>query len=341
MPGDMPRVNSLNLYAARAPPLRWNTKRLRKVANDRMKIGIIGMGWVGSSVAISTLHSGIATELLLNDVREGVAEAEAMDLGQGAPFYPTANVRPAPVEEMRDADAVVVCAGRGGRPGETRLDLLRENAAIIRGLGQRLAGSRGVLIMVTNPVDVLTRVLQEQSGLPPARVLGTGTMLDTARLRHVLSRSLGVDSRSIHASVVGEHGDSEVVLWSGARVGGRPLRGWPGWDRSAEPRIAEKVRRAAYEIIRRKGATNHAIGLVTAALLRWILRDERRVLTVSRVQEGASGLRQVALSLPAVVGAQGAVQVVDPELDDEERGGLQRSADVLQKAWESLSSPAT
>lgn len=303
-----------------------------------MRIGIIGMGWVGSSVAISTLHSGIATELLLNDIREGVAEAEAMDLGQGSPFYPTAQVRAVPLEEMRDLDATVICAGRGGKPGESRLNLLRENAAVVRDLARRLAGSRGVLIMVTNPVDVLTRVLQEESNLPPSRVLGTGTMLDTARLRHVLSRVLEVDSRSIHASVVGEHGDSEVVLWSGARVGGRPLREWAGWDRSAEPRLAEEVRRAAYEIIRRKGATNHAIGLVTAALLRWILRGERRVLTVSRVQEGALGLRQVALSLPSVVGAAGATQVVDPELDDAEMDGLRRSADVLQKAWESIRS---
>lgn len=305
-----------------------------------MKVGIVGMGWVGSSVAISTLHSGIATELLLNDLREGVAEAEAMDLGQGAPFYPTARVRSASVEELRDADATVICAGRGGKPGETRLDLLRENAAIVRGLGKRLAGSRGILVMVTNPVDVLTRVLQEESGLPPSRVLGTGTMLDTARLRHVLSRTLGVDSRSIHASVAGEHGDSEVVFWSGARVGGRPLRQWPGWEPAGEPRIAEEVRRAAYEIIRRKGATNHAIGLVTAALLRWILRDERRILTVSRVQEGALGLRGVALSLPAVVGAQGALQVVEPELDAAELDGLKKSAEVLQNAWASLPGPS-
>lgn len=305
-----------------------------------MKVGIIGMGWVGSSVAISTLHSGVATELLLNDVRPDIAEAEAMDLGQGAPFYPTARVRSATADEMKDADAVIICAGRGGKPGETRLNLLRENASIVRDLARRLRGSRGILIMVTNPVDVLTRVLQEESALPPSRVLGTGTMLDTARLRHVLSRTLAVDSRSIHASVVGEHGDSEVVLWSGARVGGRPLRQWPGWDRAAEPRIAEEVRRAAYEIIRRKGATNHAIGLVTAALLRWILRGERRILTVSRVQEGAFGLRKVALSLPAVVGAEGAVQVVDPELEDAELQGLRNSADVLQKAWESLSPPS-
>ncbi len=301
-----------------------------------MKVGVIGLGYVGASVCISTLHSGIATELILNDIRPGVAEAEAMDLGHGAPFYPTSRVRAGAIEEMRDADAVVVCAGRGGKGGESRLNLLRDNAGIARDIARNLKGTRGILIVVANPVDILTRVLQEESGLPPARVLGTGTMLDTSRLRHILGRELSVDSRSVHASVVGEHGDSEVVLWSGARVGGRPLREWSGWNRAAEPRLAEEVRRAAYEIIQRKGATNHAIGLVTAALLRWILRDERRLLTVSRVQEGALGFKGVALSLPAVVGASGATQVVEPEMDAAELEGLRKSAGVLQNAWESL-----
>lgn len=290
------------------------------------------MGWVGSSVAISTLHSGAADELLLNDVQPGLAEGEAMDLAQGASFYPTALVRTAAVEEMVDADAVVVTAGRGGRPGESRLDLLRDNAEIVRDLGRRLAGCRGILVMVTNPVDVMTQVMAEASGLPLSRVLGTGTMLDTARLRQVLGRVLRLDTRSIHAQVLGEHGDSEVVLWSGAHVGGVPLRDWPGWDRQREPLLAEEVRTAAYQIIQRKGATNHAIGLVTAELLRCMLRGERRVLTVSRVQEGALGLRDVALSLPTVVGAEGALQVLEPALDAGEREKLERSAAVLRRA---------
>lgn len=296
------------------------------------RVGIIGTGWVGSSVAISTLHSGAADELLLNDARPGLAEGEAMDLAHGASFYPSAGVRTATVEEMADADAVVVTAGRGGKPGESRLDLLRENAKVVQDLGRRLAGCRGTIIMVTNPVDVLTQVMTETSGLPPARVLGTGTMLDTARLRHVLGRTLGLDARSIHAQVLGEHGDSEVVLWSGARVGGVPLRDWPGWDRRREPRLADEVRTAAYQIIQRKGATNHAIGLVTAELLRCMLRGERRILTVSRVQEGALGIRGVALSLPAVVGWEGATQILEPALDPDERAALERSADVLRQA---------
>jgi L-lactate dehydrogenase len=302
----------------------------------KRRVGIIGTGWVGSSVAISTLQSGAADELLLSDVREEVAEGEAMDLAHGASFYPSAAVRTASVDEMAEADAVVISAGRGGRPEESRLDLLRDNAALIRDIGRRLAGCRGILVVVTNPVDVLTQVLTEASGLPPDRVIGTGTMLDTARLRHVIGRALGLDPRSVHALVVGEHGDTEVVLWSGARIGGVPLRSWPGWSAGQEPLLAEEVRTAAYEIIRRKGATNHAIGLVTAELLRCMLRGERRVLTVSRVQDGVSGLRGVALSMPTVVGAEGAVQVLAPEMSGDERQRLEASAGTLRRAFEQL-----
>ncbi len=302
----------------------------------KRRVALIGTGWVGSSVAISTLHSGVADELLLHDVRHEVAEGEAMDLSHGASFYPSALVRTASIEEMADADAVVVAAGRGGRPGESRLELLRENAAVVRDIAQRLRNCRGTIVMVTNPVDVLTHVMTEESGLPSGRVVGTGTMLDTARLKHVVGHAIEVDPHSIHAHVVGEHGDSEVVLWSTARVGGVRLREWANWDGAREPELAEQVRRAAYEIIRRKGATNHAIGLVTADLLRCLLRDERRALTISTVQDGPFGLRNVALSLPAIVGAQGVVEVLEPEMSEEERGRLLQSADLLRAAARSV-----
>jgi len=301
-----------------------------------ISVGVVGTGWVGASVAISTLHAGFASELLLADVRHEVAEGEAMDLAHGAAFYTTATVKAVSTDEMLATDALVVAAGRGGKPGESRLDLLRDNARILRELGAKLRDYRGLVVVVTNPVDVLTYVLAESSGLPPERVIGTGTMLDTARLRQVLGEELRVDPHSVHAQVVGEHGDSEVVLWSSAHVGGTPLREWPGWSPDREQPIATEVRTAAYEIIKRKGATNHAIGLTTAALLRSALRGERRVLTVSRVQSGALGLRDVALSLPTVVDVAGAVDVIAPKMDDGEREGLQRSADVLRKAIGSL-----
>lgn len=297
------------------------------------RIGIIGMGWVGASVASSVLQTGIASELLLNDAKPGLAEGEALDLGHGASFYPTARVRAAEVEEMVDLDAVVIAAGRGGKPGQSRLDLLRDNVGLVRDVASRLSALRGLLVMVTNPVDVLTHVAAEASGLPLSRVLGTGTMLDTARLRQALGRELSLEPRSIHAQVVGEHGDSEVVLWSGASIGGIGLRRWEGWSPARERAVADEVRGAAQAIIARKGATNHAIGLVTAALLRWSLRDEQRVITVSRVQTGACGLQDVALSLPSVVGRTGATVVVEPDMDAAEREGLERSAEVLRAAY--------
>jgi L-lactate dehydrogenase len=298
----------------------------------KRRVAIIGTGWVGASVAISTLQTGIADELLLNDQRGDVAEGEAMDLAHGASLYASATVRTASIEEMVEADAVVVSAGRGGGPNESRLDLLRDNASIVRDIGRRLRGSTGIIVMVTNPVDVLTRVMTDASGLPPARVVGTGTTLDTARLRQTLGRVLNVDPHSVHAQVIGEHGDSSVPLWSSASVGGVRVRDWPGWDRQAEPRLADDVRRAAYEIIKRKGATNHAIGLVTAELLRSMLRGERRIYTVSRVQEGALGVRDVALSLPAIVSGSGASIVVEPDLNSEELAALEHSASVLRNA---------
>jgi len=292
------------------------------------RIGIIGIGWVGSSVAISTLQSGVAGELLLHDARAAIAEAEAMDLSHGSSFYPPARVRAARLEELLDTDAVVIAAGRAGKADQSRLELLRDNAALTRELASKFAAYRGIMVLVTNPVDVLTYLFQRASGLPPERVLGTGTLLDTARLRQIVARELGIDARSVHAQVVGEHGDSEVVLWSSATVGGVPLRDWPGWQRAREQVLATEVRTAAYEIIQRKGATNHAIGLATAALLRWTLRGESRVITVSRVQADGS----VALSVPCVVGAAGATKIVSPAMDADERAALERSAQVLRRA---------
>jgi L-lactate dehydrogenase len=299
-------------------------------------VGIIGTGWVGTSVAISTLHAAAVRRLLLHDQREAVAEGEAMDLSHGSSFYPSADVRAVSLDAMKRTRIVVVAAGRGGGAGETRLQLLRDNARIVGELGDRFRGYQGIVVIVTNPVDVLTHVFQQRSDLPPERVIGTGTMLDTARLREALGRELDLDPRSVHAQVIGEHGDSEVCVWSGARVGGRSIRSWPGWTASREERISREVREAAYRIIERKGSTNHAIGLVTADLLRGMLRDERRVLTVSRVQVGAFGLHGVALSLPTVVGMSGATDVLEPELDNDERRALAESADVLREATTSV-----
>jgi L-lactate dehydrogenase len=313
--------------------VRSGYRALRLWCDVKRRVAIIGTGLVGSSVAVSTLHSGVADELLLHDARQDVAEGEAMDLAHGASFCPPATVRATTIDELLDADAIVVSAGRGDPPRNNRLELLTQNASVIKTIGKQLRGARGVLVMVSNPVDILTHVMAEASGLPAERVIGTGTMLDTARLRHVIGRTIEVDPHSIHADVVGEHGDSEVALWSTARVGVVPLRQWPGWDDQRERLLSETVRRAGFEILHRKGATNHAIGMATADLLQCILRDERRVLTVSRVLHGALGLRAVAMSLPTVVGAQGAIHVVEPDMSNDERRQLEESAGVLRAAF--------
>jgi L-lactate dehydrogenase len=300
------------------------------------RIGIIGLGRVGASAAASVLHFGITEELLLHDLRGELAEGEAMDLAHGMSFLPRALVKAASLEEIRGTDAVVVAAGKSGTANQTRLELAKENAAIVRNIAKTLAGYPGIVVVVTNPVDVLTFEFARTSGLPVERVLGTGTLLDTARMRHVVGRTLNVDAHSVHAQVVGEHGDSEVPLWSSARAGGLSLRAWPAWKPEYEQQLGHEVRRAAYEIIKRKGATNHAIGTVTAAVLRTCLRDEKRVLTVSRVQQQQNGLDNVALSLPAVVGRSGATSVMMPEMNDEEMNELQRSANVLRQAIDAI-----
>ncbi len=296
-----------------------------------MRIGIIGMGWVGSSVAISVLQRGVADELVLFDIKDGLAEGEAMDLSHGAAYLPTAKVSAASsMDELLDLDAVVIAAGRAGGPDESRLDLNRGNARILRTIAEQLRGSRGLIVVLTNPVDVMTRVAQQASGRDPAHVIGTGTMLETARIRYALGRDLGLAPLSVHAQVVGEHGDTNVPLWSSARIGGRPLRDWPDWSRAREGALAEEVRAAAYEIIRRKGVTNHAIGLVTASLLGWSEGRAARVLTVSRVREAFGG---VALSMPTLVQESGANELAPPEMDDVERAALEHSAQVLDAAW--------
>jgi L-lactate dehydrogenase len=295
-------------------------------------IGIIGMGWVGASVAISILNRGICQNLLVNDINKDIAEGEAMDLNHGSSFYPGATIRSVDIEEMKNCEAIVITAGRGGSGDESRLDLLKDNVKIAKEISEKLARFEGILIIVSNPVDVLTYYYQKFTGLPTNRVIGTGTFLDTARLRDIVGDYLDIEPKSVHAYVIGEHGDSEVVLWSGANIGGKPIRKWKKWSTENEVEIAEKVRKAAYEIIKRKGATNHAIGLVTATLLKWILRNERRIVTVSTVQKGAFGLENVATSLPSIVSSSGVDEVVEIDMNESEKKSFLHSTEILRKA---------
>lgn len=298
-------------------------------------IGIIGLGWVGASTAISILQRGICNELLLYDTKPGLAEGEAMDLNHGSSFYPTALVRAADISEMKHCKAIVITAGRGGKPNESRLNLLNDNIGIAKNIAHQLKGYNGMLIIVANPVDVLTYYYQKFSSLPAGRVIGTGTMLDTVRLREIIGRKLNINPRSIHAQVIGEHGDSETILWSSATIGGVRLRDWNGWKPEYETQIAEQVKTAANEIIKRKGATNHAIGLVTATLLKWLLRGDNRILNLSTVLSGPHGLSDVAISLPALVSKEGVTDILEVEMNKEEEAKFLHSADVIKKAIKS------
>ncbi len=305
---------------------------------NNVSIGIIGMGWVGTGVASSILHKGICRELLLNDARKEIAEGEAMDLNHGSPFYSSAQVKAVEIEEMLNCKAIVITAGRGEKPDETRLDLLKENIKIVKSISAKLQGFNGILIIVANPVDILTYFYQKYTKLPPGQVIGTGTMLDTARLREMIGKKLDLEPKSVHAQVIGEHGDSEVVLWSRAMIGGIPLREWKDWKKEYELEIGEMVRTAAYEIIKRKGATNHAIGLVTATLLKWLIRGEKRIINLSTLISGPYGIKDIAISLPSMVSNRGVIEVLELKMTDSELEALQKSVKIISEAIASVDS---
>jgi len=295
-------------------------------------VGIIGMGWVGASVASAILHHGLCHRLLLNDKKEGLAEGEAMDLRHGSAYFPYTDIEAVSIGEMLEASVIVITAGRGGDEGESRLELLEDILEVAREISSQLEGYEGILIVVSNPVDVLTYFYQKYTGISPERVLGTGCMLDSSRLQQMLGSELRVNPLNIHAQVLGEHGDSEVIAWSSATVGSVSLRQWPGWDSDKEQRIGEQVKNAAQEIIKRKGATNQAIGVVTAALVRSILRNENTLLNVSSLHRGGHNLPEVSLSLPSVVGSNGVERQIAINLDDQEMKALKESAEVIKQA---------
>lgn len=303
---------------------------------NKQSIGIIGMGWVGASVAISVLQRGICSKLLVNDVKSEIAEGEAMDLNHGSSFFPSSEIRACAIDEMLDCAVIVITAGRGGKSGESRLDLLKDNIKIAENIADKLKSYQGILLIVANPVDVLTYYYQKFTGLPSSRVIGTGTMLDTARLRDIIGAKIQVDPKSIQANVIGEHGDSEVVLWNSARVANKLLLEWEGWDEKQTQEVNSEVKNAAQEIISRKGATNHAIGLVAATLIKWIVRSEKRVCNISSVQQDAYNLKEVALSLPSLIGENGIEKIITVQLSEVEQRQLARSAAILKDAIDSV-----
>lgn len=308
-----------------------------------MKVGIVGAGFVGSTAAYAMVFRGAATEIVLVDIDEKLARAQAEDILHATPFAEAVRIEAGDYASLDGAGAVVLACGVSQGPGESRLHLLERNAAIFEKVIGNILAHAGdpILLVAANPVDIMTQVATRLSRLPPSRVIGTGTILDTARFRSLVGEHLGVAPLSVHAYVLGEHGDSEVLVWSSADVGGIPVEDFASQvgvpiDEAARARIDDGVRRAAYRIIEGKGASYHGIGAGIAQIVEAIRDDERRLMTVSSLTQGVEGLRGTTVSLPRIVGEAGVLAELRPVLCDEEREALQRSAEILREAVASL-----
>ncbi len=302
------------------------------------KVVIVGCGFVGSSSAFALMQSGLFSEMVLIDANRARAEGEAMDIAHGVPFVENMNIYAGDYDDVEGAAMIVITAGAAQKPGETRIDLIKKNAAIMKSIIGEIKRREfgGILLIVSNPVDILTYVAWKESGYPANRVIGSGTVLDTGRLKYELAQHLGVDARSVHSFIVGEHGDSELAAWSCATVGGMPinafceLRGHFHHEEAME-RIFNNVKNSAYEIIERKNATYYGVAMAVRRICQAVVRDEKSVLPVSNLMCGAYGIDDVMLSVPAVVGKDGVEIVVPIPLNDEETRQLQESAAFLKQ----------
>ena len=316
-------------------------KSMSKV-NDR-KVAIIGCGFVGSSSAFALMQSGLFSEMVLIDADVNRAEGEALDISHGLPFAKPMKIYAGSYEDIADAAIVIVTAGAGQKPGETRLDLVKKNVEIFKSIIPEIAKQdfNGILLIVANPVDILTYVAAKLSKLPQGRVFGSGTVLDSARLKYLLGEHLDVDNRSVHAFIIGEHGDSEMAAWSSANVSGIPLndfcemRGYFKHEESMK-KILEEVKNSAYEIIEKKHATYYGIAMSVRRICEAIIRDEKSILPVSSIQKGEYGIENVALSIPAIVGREGVEKVVPIKLSDTEKEELIKSASTLKNVLDTV-----
>ena len=310
--------------------------------NDR-KVAIIGCGFVGSSSAFALMQSGLFSEMVLIDADVNRAEGEALDISHGLPFAKPMKIYAGSYEDIADAAIVIVTAGAGQKPGETRLDLVKKNVEIFKSIIPEIAKQdfNGILLIVANPVDILTYVAAKLSKLPQGRVFGSGTVLDSARLKYLLGEHLDVDNRSVHAFIIGEHGDSEMAAWSSANVSGIPLndfcemRGYFKHEESMK-KILEEVKNSAYEIIEKKHATYYGIAMSVRRICEAIIRDEKSILPVSSIQKGEYGIENVALSIPAIVGREGVEKVVPIKLSDTEKKELIKSANTLKNVLDTV-----
>lgn len=299
------------------------------------KVVMIGCGYVGSASVFSLMQSGLFSEIAMIDVDTKKAEGEAMDIGDGIPFVNHMKIYAGDYSDVENAGIVIITAGANQKPNETRLDLVQKNVAIFKQIIPSIMknGFDGILLIVANPVDILTYVAQKLSGLPINRVIGSGTVLDTARLKQELSEHLEVDGRSVHAFIVGEHGDSEIAAWSSANVSGIPIHDFcemrGDCHSNVIDEIANAVKNSAYDIIQRKQATYYGVAMAVKRICQVIVRDEKSILPVSALMQGEYGIEGVVLSMPCIVGKNGIETKVPLKLTEEEKTSLRRSAQIL------------
>ncbi|WP_040603986.1 L-lactate dehydrogenase [Sagittula stellata] len=308
-----------------------------------MKLGIVGAGMVGSAAAFACIMRGVASEIVLVDLDTARAQAEAEDIAHAVPFSVSARIVAGGYDDLSGADVVILACGVSQKPGESRLELLSRNAEVFRAVVGDVtrAAPDAILLIASNPVDIMTHVTQALSGLPAGRVIGSGTILDTARFRWLLGRHLNIAPRSVHAYVLGEHGDTEVLAWTAARAGSVSIESFAAQIRApltadVRERIDKGVRNAAYTIIEGKGATWYGIGAGLARLVAAIGSDEQTVLTVSTLSDVA-GVRRVACSLPRVVGREGVTAELMPDISRQENAALEASAMLLKDTFDQLS----
>lgn len=314
----------------------------QKMVNLR-KVAIIGCGFVGSASAFCLMQSGLFSEMVLIDADRDRAEGEALDISHGIPLARPMKIYGGNYDDIVDASIIIITAGANQKPGETRLDLVKKNTEILKSIIPEITSRDcgGILLIVSNPVDILTQVVLKISGFPTNRVIGSGTVLDTSRLKHLLGAHLSVDSRSVHAFIIGEHGDSEIAAFSSANVSGIPvhefceLRGFYHHEKEAA-RIAQRVKDSAYVIIEKKKATYYGIAMAVKRICEAILRDEKSILPVSTYMEGAYGIRDVVLSMPSIIGKNGVEMQVPIALDEEELMKLRKTAGMLDQVVKEL-----
>ena len=308
------------------------------------KVVIVGAGAVGATFAYALAMNGTASEIVLTDRNQDLADGQALDLAHGQPYFPIVNIRKGTEDDYADAQVIVITAGAKQEPGENRLSLIKKNAGIIESIVDEIIGrnSAAVMVMVSNPVDVLTHVALKRSGWPRSRVIGSGTVLDSSRFRYLLGRHCDINTHNVHAYMLGEHGDSEFAAWSMTHIGGIQIDHYcpvcgkcENWM-NERAKIEQTVRDSAYHIIDYKGATYFAVGLALAKIVESILRSQKSVLTVSTYLDGEFGLNDVCLSVPAIVAKDGVDRIIESELTSSEKEALNASAAILKQSMTDL-----